>query len=424
MKKFSLFIATLFLLSSFEATDTKPPHLRNFGASCYINALIQTLYAANPLTMVIPTLHFDNPSAQQYQKLIVSIKQEDQQAIDGSLFDFYNSIKNIFAAPIRETIEEKETTPKSQKTVQKLKISSEEKKQIQQAKAASLEASKKTTQRNEDLINTIARAKNADFDTVPVDEKKIIKQSIQEVLTIFGQQPQQDAHEFLTGLIDLLRGNNQQADTYKTIKDLIFFTTTDNQPNSIINIPTYRKDKEGPLNFAFQEGKIFWFDKINPFKTIYEGFKTTLNQHDKIITLSSVFMVSLIRYVPGNNVENQKIEIIKTAFPIKIPFTLDLADFVLDNADTLYELHAVIIHKGQASGGHYFAYVKENNEWYLCNDMDIKTIDYKNKKFRKEISKHGYILLYQQQPKRKALESNLKKLRMRLKKLASLLKRH
>ncbi|KAM7354871.1 ubiquitin specific protease 47 isoform 2-T2 [Cochliomyia hominivorax] len=41
-----------------------------------------------------------------------------------------------------------------------------------------------------------------------------------------------------------------------------------------------------------------------------------------------------------------------------------------------YELFAIMIHSGSASGGHYYAYIKEfdNNEWYCFNDQSVSPI--------------------------------------------------
>lgn len=42
----------------------------------------------------------------------------------------------------------------------------------------------------------------------------------------------------------------------------------------------------------------------------------------------------------------------------------------------VYELFAIMIHSGSASGGHYYAYIKEfeNNEWYCFNDQTVSPI--------------------------------------------------
>ncbi|KAL7732598.1 hypothetical protein ACLKA6_013533 [Drosophila palustris] len=42
----------------------------------------------------------------------------------------------------------------------------------------------------------------------------------------------------------------------------------------------------------------------------------------------------------------------------------------------LYELFAIMIHSGSASGGHYYAYIKEfeNNDWFCFNDQNVSSI--------------------------------------------------
>lgn len=41
-----------------------------------------------------------------------------------------------------------------------------------------------------------------------------------------------------------------------------------------------------------------------------------------------------------------------------------------------YELFSIMIHSGSASGGHYYAYIKEfeNGQWYCFNDQSVSTI--------------------------------------------------
>lgn len=42
----------------------------------------------------------------------------------------------------------------------------------------------------------------------------------------------------------------------------------------------------------------------------------------------------------------------------------------------IYELFAIMIHSGSASGGHYYAYIKDfnNGEWYCFNDQTVSSV--------------------------------------------------
>lgn len=41
-----------------------------------------------------------------------------------------------------------------------------------------------------------------------------------------------------------------------------------------------------------------------------------------------------------------------------------------------YELFSIMIHSGSASGGHYYAYIKEfdNGQWYCFNDQSVTSV--------------------------------------------------
>lgn len=42
----------------------------------------------------------------------------------------------------------------------------------------------------------------------------------------------------------------------------------------------------------------------------------------------------------------------------------------------LYELFAIMIHSGSASGGHYYAYIMdfESHEWFCFNDQNVSSV--------------------------------------------------
>ena len=59
--------------------------------------------------------------------------------------------------------------------------------------------------------------------------------------------------------------------------------------------------------------------------------------------------------------------------------TLTYLIFVLINSSskTEYELFGVINHTGNVFGGHYYSHVKKNDDnWYLFNDQQIKRVSF------------------------------------------------
>ncbi len=75
--------------------------------------------------------------------------------------------------------------------------------------------------------------------------------------------------------------------------------------------------------------------------------------------------------------------------PISFPWQdLDLAKYSDKSMHfPLYRLKAILIHSGSAEGGHYTSYVLHNNQWYFCNDTQIKPIPIEE---IKAIAKRGY----------------------------------
>jgi uncharacterized UBP type Zn finger protein len=81
--------------------------------------------------------------------------------------------------------------------------------------------------------------------------------------------------------------------------------------------------------------------KVNAEKILF------ITQPPKILT----FTLNRFRY----NWKKQEREKLQT--PFEFPFQLDLSNFSHQNGQ--YSLFSVIIHRGSANGGHYFAYIKD-----------------------------------------------------------------
>lgn len=68
---------------------------------------------------------------------------------------------------------------------------------------------------------------------------------------------------------------------------------------------------------------------------------------------------------------------------------------VIPNNDVLYDLVAVVIHRGQVGqGGHYWAYVKANQHWYRCDDLPVrmKPIELISQSEMEQFSSNGYFV--------------------------------
>lgn len=65
--------------------------------------------------------------------------------------------------------------------------------------------------------------------------------------------------------------------------------------------------------------------------------------------------------------------------PYRVPETLDLDDLLVFDADAeirenKYHLHCVVIHQGDADGGHYYTFIKKDchcHKWFEFNDEEV-----------------------------------------------------
>lgn len=65
----------------------------------------------------------------------------------------------------------------------------------------------------------------------------------------------------------------------------------------------------------------------------------------------------------------------KNESAITFPLTnFDLTPYAQKNMPN-YELVGLIMHSGNAGGGHYTAYVKKNSHWYFCDDSIVQEVD-------------------------------------------------
>ena len=69
------------------------------------------------------------------------------------------------------------------------------------------------------------------------------------------------------------------------------------------------------------------------------------------------------------------------------------------------EVVAVGLHKGEgANNGHYVAYVKRKDEWFLANDDEIKQVDFKEVKKQEDLMKSVYIVILRKIKEETAVE--------------------
>ena len=99
--------------------------------------------------------------------------------------------------------------------------------------------------------------------------------------------------------------------------------------------------------------------------------RTRVEMTSKVLILPPVVCMALARV---KNIGRETAHIVKTEKRFAFPETLDLKCIAKEaeaNLDALYELYAVVAHRGTHYCGHYTAYVREVDSWYSADDTHI-----------------------------------------------------
>eukprot|EP00826_Nyctotherus_ovalis_P065749 TRINITY_DN9673_c0_g1_i25.p1 TRINITY_DN9673_c0_g1~~TRINITY_DN9673_c0_g1_i25.p1 ORF type:complete len:901 (-),score=204.71 TRINITY_DN9673_c0_g1_i25:211-2913(-) len=73
--------------------------------------------------------------------------------------------------------------------------------------------------------------------------------------------------------------------------------------------------------------------------------------------------------------------------------TLELSKYCTETGDKSYRLHAVIVHKGSTTAGHYFAFIKQGKCWVRYDDKIVTHVDAKEAVNENFGGKHVTILI-------------------------------
>ncbi len=98
----------------------------------------------------------------------------------------------------------------------------------------------------------------------------------------------------------------------------------------------------------------------------------TGEERRKFFHLPQILSIQLKRFSKSNGT------ISKITSGVSIPLDLDVSDYITsdisDDVSKIYNLIGVVCHSGSLDGGHYFAYVKDGDTWYKCNDSSATIV--------------------------------------------------
>lgn len=139
-------------------------------------------------------------------------------------------------------------------------------------------------------------------------------------------------------------------------------------------------------------GKHFSSEELEGYKCD-ECKEEKCNRRIKLLDTPKYLLITLKRFIPDYstgqfNKNNKNIN-----FPIYLHFT----DFLLKENDNkkvknsdLYKLTTIINHSGSSNNGHYYSYHNIHNNWLMCDDDEVSTIDEES-----IFTSDAYVLLFE-----------------------------
>ncbi len=238
---------------------------------------------------------------------------------------------------------------------------------------------------------------------------------------------QEDAQEFLTGAFNSLKRVSRSFDIYISNLLGIFQTTKtrcplpegdeliafyDEDPIFYLSVPIKTPPNprkkisakslttlEDSLNEYFKKEiqddpkNYYKYQGTNPAYNAYRGAEIpNCERQIQLVTTPELLVISLNRYEYTNFGATRS----KLTHAVTIPSFINIRPFMKipeEKNDYIYSLISVIVHRGGTGGGHYVAYIKDANKWYLCDDSRITEQSPTN--VQNEINKNGYVFFYQ-----------------------------
>jgi ubiquitin C-terminal hydrolase len=227
-----------------------------------------------------------------------------------------------------------------------------------------------------------------------------VKKMVSSENNIFSGYNQQDAHEFLITLLDIIHEElkkeyKQNPDSILGISiDKLVDVLFDTSMTSIIycdeiNEKSKTKIGEKMVSLAIPENQneITLDDCINKFSEIEKLSGDSKWYNDKDDKYYDAYKRLYIKSYPKYLIIHLKrFDFARGARKINSPIKMNNN---INLKNDIYTLRSIVFHMGGVGGGHYVNIVNKNNEWYLCDDSSISIInnidDYIDK---------GYIYLY------------------------------
>ena len=247
------------------------------------------------------------------------------------------------------------------------------------------------------LINITGRTTSNDTVYKPDDFKKFINDSSNECFNNkFKNYLQHDSSEFLSNLLDGFEESFNEDNNI--INEIFNFTSTStiycntcknkstqNDRHLFLQLPIEGHTLESCLEKYTEQERLYGENQYNC--TIIPGntHKSTGTKQLLLDIKSKILIISLKRFTHTGNEATGYLQM-KINSPVLFPLELNILS---NNQEQNFELYATCNHVGRMGGGHYYAYIKDNKEWYEMNDDTVT----KSEKFNNN-DESAYILFY------------------------------
>eukprot|EP01118_Nematostelium_gracile_P007705 TRINITY_DN2517_c0_g1_i1.p1 TRINITY_DN2517_c0_g1~~TRINITY_DN2517_c0_g1_i1.p1 ORF type:complete len:610 (+),score=142.53 TRINITY_DN2517_c0_g1_i1:98-1927(+) len=409
--------------------------LSNQGATCYMNSLIQTLFMTPEFRYALYKWDFDD----FYKK---SLAAEQEEASSKEKMDVEKDNTNA------EENEEAKRAEKEKKSIPRQLQLLFARLQLRDTKAV----------KTKDLTNSFGWRDSDAFVQHDVQELcRVLFDALEKVLR--GTPSETLINDLYQGeMQDYVKCKECQYESARTDKYLDIPLVIRGYDSKVLT----RSIEEGIENFVTAEvldgDNQFKCEKCDKRVDALKGLKFSsfpyllslqlkrfhfdlemfrrVKLNDKV---TFPFILDLNKYSKEENKDDMAVDQKRTDdefYDKKEETELELAQRLLKNGPNVYELYSVLIHRGSALGGHYYAYIKSfaSGKWFEFNDSQVSEISksdiYKtfgeddDSKYSKggmfsmfQSSANAYMLMYRRiDPERNMQEVTLESIPSELKK--------
>ena len=230
----------------------------------------------------------------------------------------------------------------------------------------------------------------------PINIKNLVAEKKQE----FANFNQNDSHEFLITLLDIMeeefKKENENIKVGETsVKEIINVLLGTTVSSIIYCEPLDKKSKtkvaENILSLSIPkennvtlENCIDKYTEIEYLKDESKWFDDETNQYYD--AYKRLYLKSLPKYLI---IHLKRFSFFSSSNKNNDPVIVGDSLVIREN---IYKLTGIIIQEGNANSGHYYSIINNNNKWYMCNDSSINEISdiwrYKDR---------GYVYLFNKQ---------------------------